>query len=138
MSDADFDAPAVRQGITPVSRAGFFRKKSVRVLAAGLLLVAVCAGVSALVAQQLQRRTVVFNMKGTIDLFMQQSARRQLNEESARAMTLRFDQALNASLDAWQQEHDDLILVPPAVVRPALDITPQIQADIARRMQETP
>lgn len=53
-------------------------------------------------------------------------------------LTTRFDQALKASLNDWQQAHDDLILVPPAVVMPVLDITPQIQADIAHRMQEAP
>lgn len=144
MNETDIDAQNVRQGIsiTPASKAGFFNKKFVRVGAVALLLtlllVTVCAGISALVAQQFQRRTVVFDMKGTIDLFMQQSAKKQLDENSARVLTTRFDQALKASLNDWQQAHCDLILVPPAVVMPVLDITPQIQADIAHRMQEAP
>lgn len=140
MNETDIDAQNVRQGIsiTPASKAGFFNKKFVRAGAVALLLVTVCAGISALVAQQFQRRTVVFDMKGTIDLFMQQSAKKQLDENSARVLTTRFDQALKASLNDWQQAHDDLILVPPAVVMPVLDITPQIQADIAHRMQEAP
>ncbi|WP_421589564.1 type-F conjugative transfer system protein TrbI [Rahnella aceris] len=144
MNETDIDAQNVRQGIsiTPASKAGFFHKKFVRAGAVALLLtlllVTVCAGISALVAQQFQRRTVVFDMKGTIDLFMQQSAKKQLDENSARVLTTRFDQALKASLNDWQQAHDDLILVPPAVVMPVLDITPQIQADIAHRMQEAP
>lgn len=144
MSEEPLDAQTIRQGIsiTPASDAGFFKKKIVRNVALTLLLtlslVSVCAGISALVAQQFQRRTVVFDMKGTIDLFMQQSAKKQLDENSARVLTTRFDQALKASLNEWQQMHDDLILVPPAVVMPVLDITPQIQADIAHRMQEAP
>lgn len=142
MSETDIDAQTVRQGIsiTPASKAGLFNKKFVRVVALllTLLLVTVCAGISALVAQQFQRRTVVFDMKGTIDLFMQQSAKKQLDENSARVLTTRFDQALKASLNDWQQAHGDLILVPPAVVMPVLDITPQIQSDIAHRMQEAP
>jgi len=144
VNETDIDAQNVRQGIsiTPASKAGFFNKKFVRAGAVALLLtlllVTVCAGISALVAQQFQRRTVVFDMKGTIDLFMQQSAKKQLDENSARVLTTRFDQALKASLNDWQQAHDDLILVPPAVVMPVLDITPQIQADIAHRMQEAP
>lgn len=142
MNETDIDAQNVRQGIsiTPASEAGFFNKKFVRAGAVALLLtlllVTVCAGISALVAQQFQRRTVVFDMKGTIDLFMQQSAKKQLDENSARVLTTRFDQALKASLNEWQQTHGDLILVPPAVVMPVLDITPQIQTDIAHRMQE--
>jgi len=140
VSENPLDAQTVRQGIrlTPASEAGFFNKKFVRAVAVALLLVTVCAGISALVAQQFQRRTVVFDMKGTIDLFMQQSAKKQLDENSARVLTTRFDQALKASLNDWQQAHGDLILVPPAVVMPVLDITPQIQADIAHRMQEAP
>lgn len=140
MNETDIDAQNIRQGIsiTPASKAGFFNKKFVRPVAVALLLVTVCAGISALVAQQFQRRTVVFDMKGTIDLFMQQSAKKQLDENSARVLTTRFDQALKASLNDWQQAHGDLILVPPAVVMPVLDITPQIQADIAHRMQEVP
>ncbi|WJV56196.1 type-F conjugative transfer system protein TrbI (plasmid) [Pectobacteriaceae bacterium CE70] len=144
MNETDIDAQNVRQGIsiTPASKAGFFNKKFVRAGAVALLLtlllVTVCAGISALVAQQFQCRTVVFDMKGTIDLFMQQSAKKQLDENSARVLTTRFDQALKASLNDWQQAHGDLILVPPAVVTPVLDITPQIQADIAHRMQEAP
>jgi len=144
VSETELDAQTVRQGIsiTPASQAGFFNKKFVRVVAVALLLtlllVTVCAGISALVAQQFQRRTVVFDMKGTIDLFMQQSAKKQLDENSARVLTTRFDQALKASLNDWQQAHGDLILVPPAVVMPVLDITPQIQSDIAHRMQEAP
>lgn len=140
MSENPLDAQTVRQGIrlTPASEAGFFNKKFVRAVVVALLLVTVCAGISALVAQQFQRRTVVFDMKGTIDLFMQQSAKKQLDENSARVLTTRFDQALKASLNDWQQAHGDLILVPPAVVMPVLDITPQIQADIAHRMQEAP
>jgi conjugal transfer pilin signal peptidase TrbI len=135
---SELDTQTVKQNLNPVYMTDFFKKKSVKGITVALLLVAISAGVSALVAQQFQRRTVVFNMKGTIDLFMQQSAKKQLDENSARAMTARFDKALKESLTAWQQQHDDLILVPPAVVMPVLDITPEIQTDISRRMQELP
>lgn len=103
---------------------------------ASMLLLACCAGVSALVVQHMQRDTVVFDMKSTIDGFKQQTAQISLDENTARAMTARFSQALNESLAAWTETHDDLILVPGAVVRPVRDITPDIQSDIARRMKE--
>lgn len=138
MSESEFDGLSVRQGITPTKNIALFKNKATKIIAAVTLLVIFSAGVSAFVAQQFQQRTVVFDMKGTIDLFMQQSAQKQLDENSARAITARFDQALKESLSAWEQEHDDLILVPPAVVMPVMNITPQIQADIARRMQEIP
>lgn len=103
-----------------------------------LLLLACCAGVSALVVQHMQRETVVFDMKNTIDAFKQQAAQKALDENTARAMTERFSRALNDSLNAYMGAHNDLILVAGAVVQPTLDITPEIQADIARRMQEVP
>jgi len=105
---------------------------------ASLLLLSCCAGVSALVVQHMQRGTVVFDMKNTIDTFKQQSAQKELDENTARVMTERFSRALNDSLSAYTSTHNDLILVPGAVVQPVLDITPEIQSDIARRMQEGP
>ncbi|MEI2630831.1 type-F conjugative transfer system protein TrbI [Erwinia aphidicola] len=105
---------------------------------ASLLLMACCAGGSALVVQHMQRGTVVFDMKNTIDTFKQQSAQKELDENTARVMTERFSRALNDSLSAYMSTHNDLILVPGAVVQPVLDITPEIQSDIARRMQEGP
>ncbi|CAX53652.1 conjugal transfer protein (plasmid) [Erwinia billingiae Eb661] len=107
-------------------------------LAAGVLLLAAGAGISQLIATHTQRDAVVFDMRGTIDAFKQQSARRELDENSARALTQRFSQALDCSLQAWQQDHNALVLTAGAVVSPAQDITPVIQADIARRMQEAP
>ncbi|EFV3226188.1 TrbI F-type domain-containing protein, partial [Salmonella enterica subsp. enterica serovar 4,[5],12:i:-] len=43
-----------------------------------------------------------------------------------------------ASLQAWQREHHAVILVSPAVVQGAPDITREIQQDIARRMRAEP
>ncbi|MGG8093844.1 TrbI F-type domain-containing protein, partial [Klebsiella aerogenes] len=42
----------------------------------------------------------------------------------------------SASLDDWQQKNHVLILVSPAVVNGAPDVTLSIQRDIAKRMQE--
>lgn len=78
---------------------------------------------------------VVFDMKGTVDLFMQQSAQLQLDEDKAKAMTARFNAALTESLSAWEDAHNDIILVKPAVMSPQRDITNEIRADIARRTQ---
>lgn len=119
-------------------RSGFSQRTLAAFASASLLLLACCAGVSALVVHHVQRETVVFDMKNTIDAFKQQAAQKALDENTARAMTERFSQALNDSLTAYMAGHNDLILVAGAVVQPARDITPEIQADIARRMKETP
>lgn len=137
-NDKAFDASAVREGVIVKPRGSFFTRKWVAGAAAVLALVALTTGINVLVAKQYQQQTVVFDMKGTIDLFMQQSAKQQLDENTAKAMTTRFNTALNASLNAWQQTHDALVLVPPAVVMPSRDITREIQADIAQRMQGMP
>lgn len=123
---------------TDVAASGFSQRTLAAFAGASLLLLACCAGVSALVVQHMQRETVVFDMKNTIDAFKQQAAQKALDENTARAMTERFSQALNDSLSAYMAAHNDLILVAGAVVQPTLDITPEIQADIARRMKETP
>ena len=78
---------------------------------------------------------VAFDMKGTIDQFMEQSASQSLTEAQSKQLVARFTQALDASLSAWQQEHRALILVSPSVVRGADDITRTIQHDIATRMR---
>ena len=79
---------------------------------------------------------VVFDMKGTVDLFMQQSAQLQLDENKAKALTARFNTALTESLGEWQASHNAIILVKPAVMSPQPDITADIQADISRRIRE--
>lgn len=79
---------------------------------------------------------VTFDMKGTIDLFMQQSAQQNQDEQKARILTERFNQALTESLLNWQSEHNATILVAPAVIAPKKDITRDIRLDIAKRMEK--
>ncbi|EHD0578221.1 TrbI F-type domain-containing protein, partial [Salmonella enterica subsp. enterica serovar Newport] len=45
-----------------------------------------------------------------------------------------FMTSLNAELQDWQRRHDALILVTPAVVSGAGDITGEIQTGVAHRM----
>lgn len=136
--DKAFDAAVMREGIIVKRGTMPVTRKWVTGVATALVLITISTGISVLVAKQYQQQTVVFDMKGTIDLFMQQSAKQQLDENSAKAMTTRFNRALKESLDAWQQSHNALVLVPPAVVMPQRDITQEIQADIAQRMQGRP
>lgn len=87
---------------------------------------------------QRQPAIVAFDMKATLDQFMEQSASQQLSETQSRVLVERFTQALDDSLSTWQQQHDALILVSPSVVRGAPDITRLIQQDIATRMRGAP
>ncbi|EEY5466869.1 TPA: type-F conjugative transfer system protein TrbI [Escherichia coli] len=78
--------------------------------------------------------TVAFNMKQTVDAFFDSASQKKLSEAQSKALAA----ALEASLQTWQQKHHAVILVSPAVVQGAPDITREIQQDIAQRMRAEP
>jgi len=80
-------------------------------------------------------QVVTFDMKGTLDLFLQQTAQQNPDKSRMKVMVTDFNAAMADSLSAWQSEHHVIILVQPAVVSAQHDITPDIRNDIARRMQ---
>ena len=77
---------------------------------------------------------VSFDMKRTLDQFTEQAGSRSLDEPQTKVLTERFMTSLNAELQDWQRRHDALILVTPAVVSGAADITNEIQTGVAHRM----
>lgn len=81
-------------------------------------------------------RAVAFDMKRTVDAFFDSASQKKLSEEQTKALSNRFNTALEGSLLTYQQRHHVLILVSPAVVLGAPDVTRDIQQDIARRMRE--
>lgn len=113
-----------------------FRSYKGQIIALCAVLLCINAGVSYGISRLSRPVVVAFNMKGTVDLFFDQASQKTLPEEQAGALTARFNRAMEASLDNWQKQHNALILVSPAVVQGAADITPVIQKDIARRMAE--
>ncbi|EPC7210287.1 type-F conjugative transfer system protein TrbI [Cronobacter dublinensis] len=92
--------------------------------------------VSLVIVRLTRTEIVVFDMKGTIDLFVQQSAQQKMNEMQMQTVTRRFNEALTGSLQDWQYHHHAVILIAPAVVSEQRNITDEIRADIARRMRE--
>ncbi|EBO8969088.1 type-F conjugative transfer system protein TrbI [Salmonella enterica subsp. enterica serovar Infantis] len=106
-----------------------------RLLLLAVALITVNAGISALMVEWRTPDVVTFDMKGTIDRFMDQSSRKNLDEATSRALTERFTSNLNRSIEDWQASHRALILVTPAVVSGARDITRDVQQDVARKMQ---
>lgn len=129
--DKPYDGDTVRDGVTIASKTSRWVKASMLGLA-GLLAM---TGVAYVTAKAVTPEVVVFDMKGTVDLFMQQSAQLQLDEDKARVLTTRFNSALSESLGEWQASHNAIILVKPAVMSDQRDITNEIRADIARRTQ---
>ncbi len=49
--------------------------------------------------------------------FFDSASQKQLSEAQSKALSARFNTALEASLQAWQQKHHAVILVSPAVVQ---------------------
>lgn len=122
----------IPSGIVYSARRGFrFRWK---IAGLAVALVAINAGISALMVEWRTPDVVTFDMKGTIDRFMDQSSHKNLDEATSRALTERFTLNLNHSIEDWQASHHALILVAPAVVSGASDITVDIQKNVAQRM----
>ncbi|NCF08754.1 type-F conjugative transfer system protein TrbI [Kosakonia sp. MH5] len=96
----------------------------------------IMTGISWIVIKADTPEVVTFDMKGTWDIFMQQSAQQKLDEAKAKALVTRFNLAMSDSLTDWQKKHNVIILVQPAVVSAQQDITTDIRNDIAVRMQE--
>ncbi|HGX3700911.1 TPA: TrbI F-type domain-containing protein, partial [Escherichia coli] len=72
----------------------------------------------------------------TVNSFMSQAAAQALDEARIKALTARFNRALSDSLTAYQRDHRAVIIVAPAVVGGAEDITAEIQQSVAARMAE--
>ena len=118
---------------SPSKRARYLKWARVGVLVTAFT--ALNAGISLWLVQTHSPTVVAFNMKGTLDAFMDQSAKASLNDTQGAALASRFNTAMTESLAAYQADHQALILVQPAVVGGAQDITAEIQHDIARRMR---
>ena len=132
-NEKPYDGDTVRDGATMTS--GFFSRRVKNGLLAIVALLAM-TGVAYVTTKAVTPDVVVFDMKGTVDLFIQQSSHMKLDEAKAGVLTARFNTALSDSLRDWQAVHEAIVLVKPAVISTQPDITAEIQADIARRMQE--
>jgi conjugal transfer pilin signal peptidase TrbI len=93
------------------------------------------AGVTRLMLAHATPRVVAFDMKKTLDSFMDSVSQKQLSEAQSKALSDRFNAALEQSLADYQNKNHVLILVSPAVVQGAPDVTRKIQTDIATRMK---
>ncbi|HHG0785067.1 TPA: type-F conjugative transfer system protein TrbI [Klebsiella pneumoniae] len=111
-----------------------FRRISV-IVAIVLFTLATSAFLSRVVLEYSTPRVVAFDMKKTLDSFMDSVSQKQLTEAQSKALSDRFNDALEKSLAEYQQQHHVVILVSPAVVQGAPDVTRNIQLDIARRMK---
>lgn len=111
-----------------------FRRSLMLILLVSLVL-ALSAGMTRFMLTYTTPRVVAFDMKKTLDSFMDSVSQKQLSEAQSKALSERFNDALEQSLADYQNKNHVLILVSPAVVQGALDVTLKIQTDIASRMK---
>lgn len=78
---------------------------------------------------------VTFDMKGTTNALIRQSAKLDLTDDQRRALLRRFDRNVITAAAEYATEHDAAILVSPAVVTGLPDATPEIQARLAELMK---
>ncbi|HCM7495675.1 TPA: type-F conjugative transfer system protein TrbI [Klebsiella pneumoniae] len=119
----------------PVSTTSHTFRRIPVIVALVLLALATSAFLSRVVLEYSTPRVVAFDMKKTLDSFMDSVSQKQLTEAQSKALSDRFNDALEKSLAEYQQQHHVVILVSPAVVQGAPDVTRSIQHDIARRMK---
>lgn len=136
--ESTLSADAIRKGVS-IPAKGHRRDQRRRRCLRNLLLVAltilcVNAAITSLLISWRMPVVVSFDMKSTIDRFTEQADEQSLSEEQTKALTSRFMASLSDELYAWQAKHDALILVSPAVVSGASDITEEIQAEVAKKM----
>lgn len=101
-----------------------------------VLLVALNAAVSVAIVHFLRPAVVTFGMKATVDAFFDGVSQKKLSEEQSQQLAARFTRTLDDTLQRYQQKHGVIILVTPAVVAGAPDITRDIQQQVAQRMRE--
>ncbi|HDG7951752.1 TPA: type-F conjugative transfer system protein TrbI [Klebsiella variicola] len=119
----------------PVSTTSHTFRRIPVIVALVLLALATSAFLSRVVLEYSTPRVVAFDMKKTLDSFMDSVSQKQLTEAQSKALSDRFNDALEKSLAEYQKQHHVVILVSPAVVQGAPDVTRNIQHDIARRMK---
>ncbi len=119
----------------PVSTTSHTFRRIPVIVALVLFALATSAFLSRVVLDYSTPRVVAFDMKKTLDSFMDSVSQKQLTEAQSKALSDRFNDALEKSLAEYQQQHHVVILVSPAVVQGAPDVTRNIQHDNARRMK---
>ena len=107
----------------PVSTTSHTFRRIPVIVALVLFALATSAFLSRVVLEYSTPRVVAFDMKKTLDSFMDSVSQKQLTEAQSKALSDRFNDALEKSLAEYQQQHHVVILVSPAVVQGAPDVT---------------
>ncbi|WP_241390481.1 MULTISPECIES: TrbI F-type domain-containing protein [Serratia] len=79
---------------------------------------------------------VSFDLKGTTNQFLLQSAKLDLSNDQRDVLLSRFNQKLTHVIERWSVEHHQLVIVRAAAVSGVTDVTPQIRRELAIAMKE--
>ena len=113
----------------------FTLRRSLTVIALVGTILATNVFITRLVLAHTAPRVEAFDMKKPLASFMDSVSQKPLSEAQSKALSDRFNAALEQSLADYQKTNHVLILVSPAVVQGAPDVTRKIQTDIATRMK---
>jgi len=80
------------------------------------------------------KKLVIFDLKGTMNLFFSQVKANHLSDEKMLSTTKQFTDALDSSVKEYSDRHHVVVLVSGAVISGAEDITKILQSDIASKM----
>ncbi|QDY44265.1 TrbI F-type domain-containing protein [Candidatus Pantoea soli] len=109
-------------------------KQSAACIAASILIsVGACAAAWSLWLKP--PALVTFDMKGTTNALIRQTAKLDLTDDQRKALLTRFDRSVTTATAEYASEHGAAILVSPAVVTGLPDATPEIQARLAELMK---
>lgn len=97
-------------------------------------LVCICLFVAITLFKPDKPQIVSFDMKATVNLFLSQLQSNDLSEEKINDITQKFNTVLDDSIKSYSHNHNVLILVKPAVVYGADDVTEDIQKLISEKM----
>lgn len=83
-----------------------------------------------------QEDIVTFDIKGTTAEFLKQSMSLKLDERGNKLLADKFSSSLQQSLVEYQKDHNVIILVSPAVISGANDVTQDIRLMISEKMKK--
>ncbi|MDQ4429104.1 type-F conjugative transfer system protein TrbI [Yokenella regensburgei] len=135
MSESETKKPDSAGALVEVTKPRRWSGPLARKTGVACVQLAIVIGIAWATARAVTTEVVTFDMKGTMDLFIQQTLAQKVPEEQSKVLMTRFNRAMNDSLQEWQDGHNAIILVAPAVVSRQADITQYIRTDIAQRMQ---
>jgi len=115
----------------------YTRRFGIISLALFILLIVVNVITSVTVNNLMKPKIVSLDIKKTTDDFVRQTATlgNKITKEQLTAATTKFNKSLDESISEYSDK-GYIVLVSPAVVKGARNVTPEVQANISKLMKE--